>query len=423
MGVYNDQSLTTNSLTGSGAGLKGANCRTETYWGTDLPYTEAQLTALDSTPGNNQAGFPGTGSSAQSDCTAAGVDALTQPFAPLPQYPNTNDQAAPLMSFPIAGSSVALVANLTASDCGGTAPSGISLTGSEVEQIMGGDVLNWNSATLEPGGTNASLASCNVPIVRVVRFDNSGTSSIIQRYLYNIVGGSTVSNDRSTESCDPSLSWTAVYAESSNTVWPGNGAGSAAGSGCSEYINAGTSGGPALVTTLDSTNGGFGYADLADAVTAVSTLTGGKAITATVQNAAGTAAESPKSGNAANCNFGVVSLPGSSPSDAVGLNSGDNWSSDNVATNGGQNHLDVTDLGTQYPICGLTFDLVYTNLGLGAASTPNAISELSADQRRTLYSFMTYVLTTGQNSLPTGFYQSLPAAWQSSELKGFQSNF
>ena len=76
MGDYNYPAAASASLTGSGNGLKGTNCRTEDYWGTDIPYSEAQLTALDGAPGNTtQPSLVPTGG-----CSA--IPLTVPPFAP-----------------------------------------------------------------------------------------------------------------------------------------------------------------------------------------------------------------------------------------------------------------------------------------------------------------------------------------------------
>jgi ABC-type phosphate transport system substrate-binding protein len=385
MGIYNYPAAVSGSGTGSGNGLKAASCRTDAWAGSDLPYSEAQLGLLNGAPG------------ATGGC---GIS-FTPPFQPTPgPWPNANDVQANIMSFPVAGSSVALAVNLPASACGGTAPTGLSFTAAQVTAILGGNVANWNDPSLTTN--NSSLSGCNTPITRVVRFDNSGTTSILKRYLVRI------DDSRSGATCAPSTTWTS-YSASPNTSWP-------SGSGCSPTTTAGTSGGPALVTTLKSTTGGIGYADLADAV-------GQGLVLANVRNGVDTGNASPASGKGANCDFSVLTLPGFSNSDAVGLNPNDNWGNDNATVNqGSADHINATNLGSKYPICGITFDLVYTGLSNGAVA--NANSRLTADQRRTLYSYMTYLLSsTAQDRLSTVNYASLPTPWLGKLRGGFQAAY
>lgn len=441
MVVYNSNNAQSfnGGYTGSGKGKQAANCRTDAFAGSDVPYFENELgsnggpsfsttTGLDGTPGNSTVGCPAY--SVGSPATF-----FSEPFAPnttsngAGTYPAAGDQASLMMSFPVAGSSVGIPVKLTAADCGGTAPSNLQFTGTQMAAIWSGSVLNWNDSSLT--SNNPSLAGCNIPIVRVVRKDDSGTTSIFKRYLQNI------DTTRSGQACNAAFgTWGSSTSNGAhNTAWPGSGTawttqpagtlgGQQASGTCSGWVTGAASGGGALLTSLGGVEGGVGYADLADVVT--TTVTG--LLTAKVQNATATSYTSPGSGLAANCNFGAaLSLPGSTPADAVGLNPQDNWGFDNNVVNqpnGAVSHIDATDAGSQYPICGITFDFVYSNVGLGAGASPNPIAALSSDQRRTLYSYFTYVLSANAQSQLTGqYYQSLPPAWLPTLLKGFQQNF
>jgi hypothetical protein len=52
------------------------------------------------------------------------------------------------------------------------------------------------------------------------------------------------------------------------------------------------------------------------------------------------------------------------------------------------------------------------------------MSRLTADQRRTLYSFWTFVLSsTAQETLSSIDYAALPASWLGTLREGFQENF
>ena len=402
MGSYNYPAASSASVTGSGNGLKGTNCRTEDYWGTDIPYTEAQLTALDGAPGNTtQSSLVPTGG-----CSAIAL--TVPPFAPntgsQSAFPNPSDATANLMSFPIGGSSEGIEINLTNTQCTGTggAPTSLEFTGAQLSAIMGGSIAKWNDPSLETN--NPGLSACNFPITRVVRQDTSGTTHIFMTYLQD------VDNSRTGATCAPGTTW-ASYNGSVNNVWP-------SGTGCTTVTTNTLSGGQALLSTLNATPGGIGYADLSDAVT----ITGGL-IQATMQNAAGTSYVAPANGLGANCDLSAMSEPGGGASTSmVGLTATDNWGSDNATVNGTGQHDDANNIGTVYPICGLTYDLVYSGLH-GAAGT-GAVSAMTADQRRTLYSYMTFVLSSlGQSILPNNNFASLPATWQPAILAGFQHNF
>jgi len=407
MGVYNPGATSTTAIE-SLEGLVVANCRSAAYGGTDIPYDVADLVGLDGAPG----------SAAVGGCP---------PLPALGQFPDPNasgDEQAALMSFPIGGYSVALEINLTAADCGGTNPNPIDLTAAQVSAIFGGSTLVWNDPSLVVN--NPALAGCNIPITRVVRYDDAESTTILRNYLVR------VDDSRSSATCDTPYT-TPIYIGSyytvattwssfPNTIWPGGPDTGAPGysSPCSLVVDPGTNGGPALLGLLKRISGGIGYADLPDVMNDGSGL-----LSASVQNAAATTYSSPLSGRTANCDFTALTLPGFSSSDAVGLNLQDNWAADNAEVNGPSygsvDHEDATDLGSRYPICGLAFDLVFSGLSAGPDS---AIASLTGDQRRTLYSFMTYVLSsTAQDELGGNYYAPLPAAWLETLQDGFQTNY
>jgi len=390
MVAYNYAAAEGASGTGSGQGVKAASCRTDAFSGTDIPYSTTQLKELDEAPGK-------TG--------GCGIT-FTPPFQPNEpkEWPYTasgkKDTTANVMSVPVAGSSVTVDVNLTAANCGGTAPTELNFTAREVSRLFGGEVKKWNDSELE--GTDPVLKNCNTNVTRVVRFDESGTSTIFKSYLIR------ADNERSGAACAPGKKWEAYFAK--NNEWPGKQSPGAEGE-CSAITTAGVSGGPALITKLKETEGGVGYADLADAI-------GKGVLLANVQNSTATSFQPPNTGSGANCDYKTLTLPGATASDAVGLNGeGDTW-----ANNQETNHGNATDVGSKYPICGLTWDLVYT--GLSSSAGENPISRLTADQRRTEYSYFTFLLSsTAQEALTSINYAALPSAWLPKLKTGFQSNF
>jgi hypothetical protein len=408
-GIYNyPGTLVSPGFTGAGNGLIAANNRIGDYWGTSNPYTTAQLNLLDGTPGPsaaataNKLAWSGTPS----------ISTLSPPFPPdsatNTSFPASTDQAANVLTIPVAGSAIAIVANIPAAGCtSGVAPSSLNFTSSEIAGILGGSILTWGSTQLT--GNNPSLAGCTTAITRVVRFDSAGQTSIVKQYLVD------VEPSRASEACAPTTSWQTLY--SSNTTWTG---GTTATGTCSAYAKPTTSGGAALLTLLGTTPGGIGYDDLPDVE-----ANGSSFIQASLENQAGTGYVSPVSGLGANCDLSAVSEPGNGSSTAlVGLDSGDTWATDNATANPGTGeHYDANDIGTAYPICGIAWDLVYSGLSAGPSS-PTAIAALTVDQRRTLYSYITFVLSSlGQSILPNNYFAALPTLWQQPVLAGFQKNF
>jgi ABC-type phosphate transport system substrate-binding protein len=390
-----------NGGTGSGEGLNATGCRSDAFGGTDKPYTTAELKELDSAPGP----VP-RGGSKPSSCTFS----FSPPFAPSAPYPGTTNTTANVMTIPIGGSAVALPINLPAAECGGTAPTEIDLTGEEISKIFGGEVTKWNEAPLTTN--NPALKNCTGEIVRIVRQDSSGTTTIFKSYLEGVDPNRTGQTK-----CNPGKTWTEYF--SKNTEWPGK---PAEGTCAGEIKNPAGKGGPELLALVRKTANSIGFLDEPEAVSqtneALESL-----IIPSVSPATGTTPQQPNAGFAANCNYSVGSLPGLTSGAAVGLEESDTWATDNKTVNGEPWHGNVTDLGSKYPICGLTFDLVYTGLS-DTAGTGNAITGLTADQRRTLYSYFTFILSsTAQRKLSSIYYAPLPTAWLGTLSEGFQANF
>lgn len=412
MVAYNYPKAEENSATGSGAGLKAASCRSDAFEGTDTPYSEQQLVELNSAP---------TTESGKAACELA----FQVPYTPQGTseggkfvFPSAGDTTAPLMSFPIGGSAVALVVNF------GTActkdPTALKLTAKETSRLFGGDVATWADAELVANNPILTTDGCTGAVTRVVRQDSSGTTNIFKQYLIR------AELAREGQKCGviegKIQNWEAYF--STNTEWPGKTAKHtpAEEGTCSAITTAAKSGNPELLKTLEKTNGGIGYADLPQAEEYP------QFVEATVENSTGTALQAPSSSSGANCTYtGVVSLPGSTAAEAVGLApQTTNGKGENITPNWANNAPgvpeNVTDRGSKYPICGLTFDLVYTNME--TANSSNPVVGMTADQRRTLYSYFTYILgSNGQNILSNIYYAPLPSTWLQTLREGFQENF
>ena len=390
MVAYNYPDAVRSGGTGSGAGQRAASCRTDAFATSDIPYTEAVLGSLNGAPG------------ALGGCPTS----LAPPFQPdQPPFPGPVDVQAPIMSFPVAGTSVAVLVGLRAADCGGKAPTRLDFTASMASRLFSGDIKNWSDPALRAGGVNAALARCDVPVNRVVRTERSLTTATLKNYLVradNLRANAT--------GCDvpggTPTRWEVYATDANNALWPNTGS-------CSP-LEQGASGVSALIAKCQSTVGAICYADLPDAVPSGLTI-------ANLRNAVDTAYASPRKGTVANCDFSGMDLPGSTNDDAVGLKVTDNWGVDNNAVNGTGDHVNATFLGSKYPACQLTFALVYTRLANSYAANP--IARLTADQRRTLYSYFLYVLSLGQDRLSSIYYAPLPAAWLAKLRAGFQANF
>jgi ABC-type phosphate transport system substrate-binding protein len=401
MVVYNYPSVESANKTSSSQGLLAASCRTDAYAGSSIPYKQSELLLLNSTPGTLEAA---------SKCS---LGSATAPYQPVKeggnpnQYPNASDATAQVMTLPIGGSSVALAVNLEGSCTNGT-PSGLSFTPEETSRIFGGNALTWSDAELVATNPSLSTDGCTGAITRVTRGESSASATILKSYFER------VDTERSGSACG-----TYPWAHYEKTEWPGlqHSEGT-----CSTDVPTTTTGNAAEVEKIVNTHGSIGFADL---YAALYTPGAESLILANVQNATNTGYVPPNSGEFPNCNFNLLTLPGSSAKDAVGLTTSDDWSTNNQTINSGKpNHENDTDLGSKYPICGLAFDLVYSGLSKSNTEGHSAITPLTNDQRRTLYSYFTFVLSsTGQERLANAAYDPLPTAWLPKLTDGFQTYF
>jgi ABC-type phosphate transport system substrate-binding protein len=434
----------TGQLTGSGAGITSQECRTDAFAGTDKPYTTTDLA--------NMNGAPGTGGCATPNNTTVPPGTAgpqVSPFNPTAgTFPNAGDVTASIMSFPVAVSAVALGINFcsavsatcaTASNATCRNAALYHFSPNQVSKIMGGDFLTWDQVI--PGCLAADNVT-KIPIKRVVRRDNSGTSQILLNYLGNVDG--TAGTNRAGATCEPppsppGVAWSKAQPKPPGPgLWPGDDAASPTGT-CSQIVHGWKSGNPGVIdvcdgdhapvpgstatefatndaATLDA-NGAVCYADLPDLQIAKASGLAPNlrlASVATANNASVFA--SAANGSAANCDTSAITRPGSGAGpDLVGLNATDTWATNQT----GVIHSDITNKGSKYPICGPTFMLVYP---LGTTPAANAL--LTAAQIRTLYAYVNFVESSaGQNVLNNNFYASMPLGLYSDIRTAFQGSY
>lgn len=391
----------TGAVTGSGGGQMSMSCRHDAWAGSDIPYDNATLLNISGPTGqlivsglNCAATYPANSTS--------GVQPTATPF------PAAADTPAKMMAFPVAAGAVVVAANLAGSTCSGP----LQLTGVMVSRLFGGDITNWNDPALRANGLNAGLGGgCNLLVKRAVRFDKSGTTQVHKNYLV------AVDNTRATSTtCDVGTQWSFYAQDANNQSWP-------SGAGCSPLINSGANGGGSLVTFCNNAAqvGAICYADLKDVPASFANLTRSSLLAGV-----GGLYVPPNSGTASNCDASFVTTP----SGGVGLSydtstdptTWDTWASDNVQ-NGG-NHGNFSNLGSKYPNCGVTFAMVFSGLSGGQGPGVDPVSRLTAAQRRTLYSFMLYVLSSaGQSTanVGAGGYTPLPSGIVTTLRNGFKS--
>jgi hypothetical protein len=512
MTAYNYTSAQSLGLTGANAGVGSAagqaaiGCFAEAYAGSDVPVIAGQLAAIDNGSYTNVGGSGGD----QLNGEFCNPQGLFSPFTPTLLYPNPGDSAslspAGIMVFPIGISAVSVFANLPA----GCLPSGgLHLSAADMLNIWGGTYTNWDQVTDAgiPAGSACTAGGGGLAITRDARSDNAGTTQALDDYLADVSGyGAT--DICATNNNPGAASWKSIQNAQpkggSDVNWP-------TGGGCSALSDGQAAGGPALIAAVENQTGAIGYADVADTEHDPAGLRSSvPGYVMTQFNLAASSGSTPQpaatAGGGSNCST-AASLPGVGTGNAaVGL--GGTWNlTAQSAPNQGVDDITYAREGASYPICYLTWDMVWTgvdgqaalaplpaNLSAvspGASSipidpatiagTPNQGSfsvaasdgtdnvsyarvsvggtasaptytltgvtgvtgtiaaettfayplgtggpeaNLTADQRRTLYSYFTYLTSpAAQNTLATAGYAPLPASWLTPIRQGLQANF
>jgi hypothetical protein len=469
-----DKEVETSGTVGSGQGIATMQCRADAFGGSDLPYTEVNLTSMNVTP-------PVCG-------TAPVVKAPYYPgntsTYPSVLAPATANNTAGTMSIPITGGPVALGVNL-ATNADGTLNStictvnaadaqahAINITLAALEDIWDGHLSTWvtpngsggfvttnlyraagtNSPT-DPGlNTFLGTDGCTGAIIREARADNSGTTSIVMTTLEHV--------DPATSLCGgltagtTTLSWginTAVAADNAhqidlaynnnlsakinstgNITWPTQQNGNTT---CGTTQPGEATGTDGVITAVQANPGSIGYGEVGKWISegGGTNPPAGIALASIQDETDATAVPpvenfiAPTAGNCGISNLGSTALPGATATTAVGLGTGNaNWAADSQLTNGATgaqpNKEDITAQGTNYPVCGLTFDFVEKGGHSEAATNP--LAGFSNDQKTTLNYYMLYILSPqGQSGLTAKGYEPLSTAWLNSLRSGFSANY
>lgn len=250
---------------GSGAGISGAQLRNSAsrFWGSDDPPTPAQVSLM------NSGGVEVSGK-VEAD-TNPGNDAKTHVF------PIAAGAIAPLVNFPDGCDPEALAdkyRTVSAAKVTETPASKgilrVRFTKVKFEKVWAGEENSkWSEAFPELA---AQGAPCEKPIIRVVRFDKSGTTFGFKDYLRTI---------------DLGRGWTTTYEASTNngnrewpnaevgkrTDCPSEPIGPGAKPNDEDFLTSGCENGNSeLVKKLISTDGSIGYSDIATARNASPTL-------------------------------------------------------------------------------------------------------------------------------------------------------
>lgn len=289
---------------------------------------------------------------------------------------------AALAVVPVAQTSISVIAN---------PPAGCTveaITNGNLEQVFRGNFLKWSQIATAEGG-----AACEQPISRVVRKDGSGTTFQFKNYLFKLNKAALACTTGNTEG---KATWqelepiTNAETGAPNTVW----AESCTGKKLSPVVRPASTGGGAVVTTVNATAGSIGYAALPDAkangavdILAVQNNGFKPLLEATFAN--------PALGGEANCLEAAYTVPleGRNEAGHTGLNV--DWSEvfGAIPSTG----------GTRYPLCTLTYDLAWH--GYKAVGYP-------FKTKVTVYDYLReYLVLSGQEKLANSgtFYAPLPA--------------
>jgi ABC-type phosphate transport system substrate-binding protein len=363
---------------GSDQALLAASCRTDVFAQSGYPYDAAGLAALRGAPGSI------------APCPADS----TSPFPPnSPPFPAPTDTAAPLLTIPIAATTVGLTSNLSGCQAVGGPP--LQLTGPMVSLLFSGLVTSWSDRRLRRKGANPWLAGCHLPVTRVVRSDSAGATSVLKDYLVTVDPTRLLPGPAGVGTLDP-CTWPSCYnAAGAQRNWPGG------------DLLTPVSGDTAVASEVLATPGAIGYVEPGQVSAAGLRYASVKAIKGgTMQQPL----VATPGGTGANVDLSAAHLPAGDP-----LGTGaDSWAS----AASGMSHVNVVG-GHAYPIQGLILLLAYP-----LATFPDAISRATLDQRQTLFDYVHHALSPGaQTSLGGAFYAPLPAAWRTALLGAFDTDY
>jgi ABC-type phosphate transport system substrate-binding protein len=272
------------------------------------------------------------------------------------------------------------------------------ITNQQLESVFNGTLQKWSKLTglYDIGLEEGKAATCVNPgqITRVVRPDASGTTYQFKHYLSEI-------NPGPLGCTEGSAGWANLQPLAAgggpNVQWPAGGVGGCKVGTLSSVVTAGSSGGAALVSTVNATEGSFGYAALPD----VEAGKGGSTHALMLQNngkAKNASFVSPRLGASANCGGTGYLVP-----TAAQVGGGSGQSVDWSGVYGSNYNVG----GEQYSLCELTFAL--------ALKTYSSKPGFSAGQAQTVSDYLSGYITSalGQSALAGAghyYYAPLPSS-------------
>jgi ABC-type phosphate transport system substrate-binding protein len=310
------------------------------------------------------------------------------------QKNSTKPKESNVETIPVLQGAVTIFMRLPKS-CSGTStsnPGRLVIDNVTLEKIFRGTITNWTEIT--DNGDKLSGTGCvaSTPITRIVRQDESGTTSIFKKYLALINGEKNIVGEQG---------WRELAVGHKNTEWPGT------------VTKPAEKGGGPLVALVNATPSSISYANLADvrANGSFAAPTGGvntARFWAPIQNngmelEAETYADPSTNGDAkelanSNCTNteytnGEVPFPPSSTLAA--------W-----------NEVTTKTAEPNYTLCGLTYDLAFHEYKLNTGMT--------LEQATSVNNFLLFILAGGggQELIKKHDYLALPPALHTEAVAG-----
>jgi ABC-type phosphate transport system substrate-binding protein len=319
----------------------------------------------------------------------------------------TKTVANSVQSIPVLQASVAIIVNLP-TGCTATNtvkknpfPGRLVLENATLQKIWVGEITKWSEITEEGDALVGAGCDAETPITRVVRLDGSGTTHVFKKYL-DLISNTAFETEKA-----ENKTWTEISEGPENTTWPE----------AAHVVKPAATGGGALVSKVAETPSSIGYANLADARSNggfSKTGIGGPGTAkfwAAIQND-GTVTTKVKFADPstdgdteplanANC-FDTKYTNGTGTKFPPKLTS-DTWNEVTTATK-----------EKNYPICGLTYDMVLSKYSAYPGTSEGEVTTAS--------NFLDFVLETeaggGQQLLVNHDYEPLPPKLLKEARKG-----
>jgi ABC-type phosphate transport system substrate-binding protein len=333
----------------------------------------------------------------------------------------TTKLAETVQSIPVLQAAVAIIVHLPA-NCTATNtikkspyPGRLVLDNVTLLKVWTGEINTWkqiDEAEAPVNGDSVSGSGCNTEtaITRVVRLDGSGTTHVFKKYL------GLISNTKFETEKSETKNWSEISEGAENTVWPK----------AAHVVKPASTGGGALVAEVAATASSIGYANLADARSnggfSKPSSSGGpgtaKFWTPIENTGIGTTkvkyADPSTDGDTeplAEANCAKEKYTNGTGTKFPPKSTADTW-----------NEVTTETKEKNYPICGLTYDMVVSNPKTGAGAYAD-YPGTSPEEETTAENFLGFALETGAGGGQALIgadhdYEPLPTKLLKEALKG-----